>query len=187
MSVITMNFVGITAPSSTHKGTYGNDTSVPTPPSGTEAANADYTHVSTINAATWDLLSVTFTPWHIFRFYPNISGAVYSQWDLKAVGYAYWVNTDPEENEYAYFLDIWNAHISAWANQAEGTSESIQTLTKTITLNPSYYIDGSGYIYLATKGMGGDNRPASNLFDDYVELKGTYTVSDTFIPRITIC
>jgi hypothetical protein len=97
------------------------------------------------------------------------------------------MNNDPEEMEYYYALDIYNAHTSAWANQASGTSSGIQTLTKSITANPSYYIDGSGYVYLATRGTGGDNRPASDLFDDYVELKGTYTVSDTFIPRVTIC
>jgi len=174
MATSTKTFAGITKPSTTHKATYGTGSSLPTPPSGTEGEDANYTSLTTGDDNKWDTgaaFAGGIFPYKIYRWYVTETGitqytAGAEGWGLQDIG-----------PEYYYGLYIWNfiTNGGQWEllNSHAGSSDA--TITGNITTNLANYIS-AGYVYTATIGPAIQQWESGELHDDYVYLTVTYTL-----------
>jgi len=171
-NVIDYYFGGVGRSTGTHKAYHAGSANEPSP---SDSAWAELTDIEYQNI--WYSDDTRFSKsvninlqyaFVLFRFKIDADEDALKQIVLKFEGYG----TAPSGN--GVTIKVWNHSASAWQNAVSGASGNDETLTITLTVNLSNYVDDNGYVYLLAKTTNAsDGVTSAILYCDYVEIDFT--------------
>jgi len=170
------NFVGINNPSSTHWCKENHVAGRPPghPIGGTECTSAEYDKIESSNDVRLQKQN-TEEEYHAFEFRFKINEALedITQLDLLCEGSGSAPSGD------GWYLYLWNINTSSWEYLDHTTGSGEVNLTGQKSSNFSYYVDGSGYLYLlAITANTSSCEVDAILRCDYVSVTVTYTACE---------
>jgi hypothetical protein len=168
----TLTFSGVTNPagSASAKATFGMGSSLPTPPSGTEATTGNYTALASADGSDWSssVNDQNGKGWHLFRF-PVTLGPM-SQLYIVHKG----AGNDDQGSQNGIALYIY-VPGTGWGSAIASHSNSTDTqITATLTSSLSQYRDSNGYVWILARGGRASEENDGWIRTDFASLEITY-------------
>jgi hypothetical protein len=176
---LSMNFLSVASPSSTHIARDIDESALPpaapSTSAGSEFASSDYTAISASDDSRVTYYAATSKyPCHQFMYqipsaFLNYKNSILEiRWTYEGYG-----GRNLQGNySYSTYVYIWNASTSAWVQIANYTTGSDVTTVYSVTSNISNYIDSNNRIWLkAVSGYPAPSNGTSFIITDFAKCE----------------